>query len=341
MALLEFTNSGIYCPKGGFYIDPWRKVSKALITHGHADHARWGMGSYLATDEAKPVMQHRLGEAADIASVAYGEKLQINGVTVSFHPAGHVVGSAQIRVEHRGEVWVVSGDYKCEDDHISTPFEPVQCHTFITESTFGLPVYRWQPQALVMQEINAWWAANKAKGVTSVLYCYALGKAQRILSNIDASIGNIYCHGAIGVINEILRQQGIALPSTQTVEKDAIRTALTGSLVLAPPSAAGTSWMRRFAPFETASASGWMNLRGMRRRGALDRGFVLSDHADWPGLLSAVEATGAEKVFVTHGYSEQFSRWLNESGRDAAIVQTQFEGEPVSSDDEAEKEEGT
>jgi putative mRNA 3-end processing factor len=340
MALLEFTNSGIYCPKGNFYIDPWRKVSKALITHGHADHARWGMGSYLATHEAKPVMQHRLGAAADIASVAYGEKLQINGVTVSFHPAGHVVGSAQIRVEHRGEVWVVSGDYKCEDDHISTPFEPVKCHTFITESTFGLPVYRWQPQALVMQEINDWWAANQAKGVTSVLFCYALGKAQRILSNVDATIGRIYCHGAIEVLNEILRQQGIALPQTHTVEKDVLRSELTGSLVLAPPSAGGTPWMRRFAPFETASASGWMNLRGMRRRGALDRGFVLSDHADWPGLVSAVEATGAEKVFVTHGYSEQFSRWLNESGREAAIVQTQFEGEPVSSDDE-DKEEGT
>lgn len=341
MALLKFTDKGIYCPPAKVYIDPWKKVEKALITHGHADHARWGMDAYLCTHEARPVMQHRLGQSAKIDAVAYGEKVYINGVEISFHPAGHVVGSAQIRIAYKGEVWVVSGDYKCEYDGISTAFEPVTCHTFITESTFGLPVYRWQPQEHIFREINDWWAANKARGVTSVLYCYALGKAQRILANVDVGIGKIYCHGAVEVLNQVLRQQGIPLPETHTVQKDTLRSELTGSLVLTPQSASGTPWLRRFAPFETASASGWMNLRGMRRRGALDRGFVLSDHADWPGLVSAVEASGAEKVFVTHGYSEQFAQWLNEKGIAADIVSTQFEGEPVTEEEKLENKEGT
>jgi len=325
MPLLEMSDRGIYCPKAGLYIDPWKKVEKAIITHAHADHARPGMVNYLCTDEAKPVLQYRMGQAAKITSMAYRKPIIENGVKFSFHPAGHVLGSAQIRVEHKGEVWVVSGDYKCESDQISAPFEPVKCHTFITESTFGLPIYRWKSQVEVMGEINAWWERNAKRGITSVLYCYALGKAQRILKNIDPAIGKIYCHVSIENLNSIMREQGILLPQTILADKYISRADTRGALLLTPPAVAESSWLRKFSPCETASASGWMSLRGARRKGAHDKGFVLSDHADWPGLISAVKATEAEQVLVTHGYSEQFARWLNEQGIKSDVLKSNFE----------------
>ena len=326
--LLSFTDRGIYCARGDFYIDPWRPVDRALITHGHADHARPGHGAYLATDLAAPVMTHRLG-AIRFETVGYGARRDIGGVTVSFHPAGHVPGSAQIRVEYGGEVWVVSGDYKLDNDGLSTPFEPVSCHAFITECTFGLPVFKWAPQAEVVGQINDWWRSNAASGRTSVLGAYALGKAQRILSHLDPGIGPILTHGAIEATNQVLRAQGIVLPDTVQVTAEVTAKSHPGGLVLATPSALGTTWMKRWGPTSTAFASGWMRLRGVRRRRAADRGFVMSDHADWPGLNAAIKDTGAERVFVTHGYTSVFRRWLEEQGYDAQIVTTEFEGESL------------
>lgn len=328
MALLAFTDRGIHCAEGGFHIDPWRPVERALITHGHADHSRSGMGRYLATDGAAPVMRHRLGDVA-IDTIAYGERRSVGGVTVSFHPAGHVPGSAQIRVEKGGEVWVVSGDYKTTDDGLSEPFEPVRCHAFVTESTFGLPVFEWRPQAEVAAEANAWWAANAAMGRISVLGAYALGKAQRILAALDPAIGPILTHGAVENTNAVLRAQGYALPDTIRVTADTKGRDHPGALVMATPSAMGGPWMRRFPGAATAFASGWMTMRGVRRRRAADRGFVISDHADWPGLNAAIDATGAERVFVTHGYTSIFARWLRERGLDAARVETEWEGETL------------
>jgi putative mRNA 3-end processing factor len=314
---------GLYCPPGDFYIDPWRPVDRAVITHAHADHARTGHGHYLAAAAGAGVLRARLGDIR-LDALLYGERVVHNGVTISLHPAGHVLGSAQVRVEHGGEVWVASGDYKLEADSTCEPFEDVRCDTFITESTFGLPIYRWQPPAQVFADINAWWRENAAAGRTSVLFCYAFGKAQRVLRGLDPAIGAIVCHGAVESLNRVYRDAGVALPNTLTADEAKQRGALGGALVLAPPSAAGSTWLRRFGDYSDGFASGWMLLRGARRRRAVDRGFVLSDHADWPGLLKAIAATQAERVIVTHGQIGVMVRWLQQHGWDAGAFDTEY-----------------
>ena len=324
--VLTFTERGIYCPAAGVHIDPWRPVEKALITHGHADHARDGMGRYIATETAAPVMRYRLGDIR-LDTVRYGETFSIGEARFSFHPAGHVPGSAQIRVEVGGEVWVVSGDYKVVQDGVSEPFEPVRCHTFISECTFGLPVFTWAEPAAVTDEVNAWWASNAAEGRASICGAYSLGKAQRILAALDPSIGPILTHGAVEGTTQVLRDQGFDFPQTIRVTPETKAKDYPGAFVVAPPSALGSSWAARFRPASTAFASGWMALRGVRRRRAADRGFIMSDHADWAGLNSAIAATGAERVFVTHGYTSIFRRWLEDQGYEAGIVQTEFGGD--------------
>jgi putative mRNA 3-end processing factor len=326
--VLTFTENGIYCPAGDFYIDPWRRVDRALITHAHSDHARWGMGSYLATHDTLPVMRHRLGDIS-AEGIAYGEVRQIGGAKVSFHPAGHVPGSAQIRVEVAGEVFVASGDYKVVNDGLSAPFEPVKCHHFITESTFGLPVFRWAGQTAVAAELNEWWAQCAAAGKTAFLGAYALGKAQRLITMLDPAIGPILTHTAVENTNRVLRAQGIAVPDTVLADSALDPKAHPGAIVIAPPSALGSAWARKFGAQETGFASGWMAMRGVRRRRAGDRGFVISDHADWTGLLWAIKHIEAENIYVTHGYTDIFMRYLNENGWNAQVVPTQFEGESI------------
>jgi len=323
--LLEFTDRGIYCRRADVYLDPWRPVGRALISHGHSDHGRPGSGQYITHHRNVPILRHRLGDIR-VQGMEWGETLTINGVKFSFHPAGHIWGSSQIRVEYRGEVWVFSGDYKTEDDGLSTPFEAVPCHTFITECTFGLPAFAWRPQQEVLAELEQWRYANRAQGRTSVLLAYSLGKAQRLLAGLDPAWGPVYTHGAIENMTRVLRDQ-VALPPTVPITPDTPRRELEGQLVLAPPGAQGSAWLRRMAPFEIATASGWMALRGARRRRAVDRGFVISDHADWQGLLESVKATGAERIFCTHGYTEIFARFLREQGLEAHSVQTRYEGE--------------
>ncbi len=326
MPVLTFTDRGIFCPAGDFHIDPWRPVPRALLTHGHSDHARPGMGAYLSTDLAAPVIRHRLGDIR-LDTVRYGEPRRLGDATVSFHPAGHVPGSAQIRVEVGGEAWCVSGDYKTEADGLSTPWEPVRCHAFVSECTFGLPLYRWRPQAEIARDLNDWWAANAAEGRFSLLGAYSLGKAQRLLSMLDPSIAPILTHGAVEATTQVLRDQGLPLPPTARVAPGTDLKAAGGALVLCPPSALDAPWARRFGEARTAVASGWMQLRGIRRRRGADRGFVLSDHADWPGLNAAIAATGASRVFVTHGFTAPFRRWLSDQGYDADVVATDDAGE--------------
>ena len=340
MALLEFNGNGIYCPRADVYIDPWRPVDRALITHGHADHSRWGMKHYLATRTAAPVIRYRLGADIDLTAVEYGQVTTINGVKFSFHPAGHIVGSAQIRVEYRGEVWCASGDYKLEDDGLSEAWEPVRCDHFITESTFGLPVYRWTPQEELFADINDWWRQTRAEGRTAVITGYALGKAQRLLDGLDPSIGTIYTHGAIENTNEVMRAQGITLPDTVRVTREINRKDYPGNIVVATPGAVGQPWMKKFGNASVAAASGWMSLRGARRRRGVDRGFVLSDHCDWPSLLAAIDATGADNIYVTHGYTSIFARHLRENGFNAREVVTEYEGElaEMASKSESESE---
>ncbi|MES2883527.1 MAG: ligase-associated DNA damage response exonuclease [Pseudomonadota bacterium] len=324
MPLIIARPEGLYCPPGDFYIDPWRPVDRAVITHGHSDHARRGNGHYLAAAPGAGILRKRLGDDISLQTLAYGEQIDHHGVRLSLHPAGHVLGSAQVRLEHGGEVWVASGDYKTEDDGTCAPFEPVRCHTFITESTFGLPIYKWVPQTALFADINDWWRGNAEAGRSSVLFCYAFGKAQRLLSGLDASIGPIVSHGAVEPLNQLYREAGVALPPTRYLSDISDAKTLSRAMVLAPPSAAGSPWMKRFGDYADGFASGWMQLRGTRRRRGVDRGFVMSDHADWPGLQRAIKATGAERVFVTHGQVNVMVRWLQEQGLQAQGFTTEY-----------------
>ncbi len=326
MSLITFTERGLYCAQADVYIDPWKPVKNALITHGHSDHARYGSKHYLATHAAVPVVDYRL-KSPPITGINYGETVTIHGVKISFHPAGHIIGSAQIRLEYKGEVWVISGDYKTEDDGVSEAYEPVKCHHFVTESTFGLPVFKWQPQKKVISEIESWWEENQAEGIVSVINAYALGKAQRIIQSLDPSIGRIYTHGAVENINEVLRAQGCVLNPTIRVTPEHSFDDFQGNLVIATSSGIQSAWSKRFKDFSSGVASGWVAMRGTRRRRAADRGFVLSDHADWTGLLEAVKATEAEHIYVTHGYTDIFTRYLVEIGYDAQVVKTEFTGD--------------
>lgn len=324
MDLLVARPEGLYCPQGHFYIDPWRPVDRAVITHGHSDHARPGNSAYLTATPGAGILRKRLGQDIRLELLKYGESINHHGVKLSLHAAGHVLGSAQVRLEYQGEVWVASGDYKLEDDGTCAPFEHMRCHTFITESTFGLPIYRWQPQVELFADINAWWQGNAANGRTSVLFCYAFGKAQRLLSGLNPGIGTIITHGAVDPLSDIYRAAGVSLPLTKRIVDVSDATQLRRSIVLAPPSAQGTSWMKRFGDYADAFASGWMQLRGTRRRRGVDRGFVMSDHADWPGLQRAISASGAERVFVTHGQVNVMVRWLTEQGLDARSFATEY-----------------
>ena len=329
MQLIEFTDKGLYVPIADVYIDPWKKVNKAFVTHGHSDHARYGSKSYIATHSALPVIKHRLGSHINARGVDYGEEINVNGVKFSFHPAGHIIGSAQIRVEYKGEIWVASGDYKIEPDGVSEDFESVKCHAYITESTFGLPVFKWKSQSVIMDEINAWWKSNKEAGRVSILAAYSLGKAQRIINNVDHSIGKIFAHGAVENVNEVIRRQGKMLKETTRVVQGQKPSMYEGSLVIAPPTAVDSAWSKRFKDFSSGVASGWMAVRSIRKRRVADRGFVLSDHADWDGLLTAIKASEAEKIYVTHGYTDMFSRYLKSIGYYSAVVNTEYTGEEL------------
>ncbi|GAB7522057.1 ligase-associated DNA damage response exonuclease [Paraburkholderia sp. 2C] len=324
---------GLYCAAGDFYIDPWQPVDRAVITHAHSDHARFGHRHYLASAAGAGVLRSRL-PGISLQTLEYGESIAINGVDVSLHPAGHVLGAAQVRIESRGDVWVASGDYKLDADPTCAPFEPVRCNTFITESTFGLPIYRWDPPPAVFAGIDAWWRHNAAQQRASVLFCYTFGKAQRILASVDAAIGPIFCHGAVEPLNRVYREAGVGLPDTRSATDIPAKNKaiFNEALIVAPPSAQGSMWLRRFGDYSDAFASGWMRLRGTRRRRGVDRGFVLSDHADWPALQTAIAATGASRVIVTHGQVEPMVRWLREQGLDAGAFATEYGGDNVEAD---------
>lgn len=323
MPLIEFTNKGLCCPAGGFYIDPWKPVDKAVITHAHSDHARYGSASYLCHTYTKPLLDLRLG-AGTYQTIEWGETINMNGVKVSFHPAGHVIGSSQIRIEHNGEVWVASGDYKVVNDGLSGEFEPVKCDTFITESTFGLPIYKWKTPAQINENIQGWIRKNQQDGKTSVMIAYSLGKAQRVLRAVEHVTDKIYVHGAIYNVHQALINAGWQLPQVKRVTAETSKDELKGSVVIAPPSADGSLWMKKFGSYSIGVCSGWMQVRGNARRKNVDAGFIMSDHADWDGLLQAIRATEATKVFVTHGFTAAFSRYLNEIGIESAEVKTEY-----------------
>ena len=328
MSLIELTDNGLYCPQADLFIDPWKSVEKAIITHAHADHSRWGMKHYLAHHHSAEVMRLRLGADISLETIGYEEPLNINGVKVSLHPAGHIPGSSQVRLEYEGKIVVISGDYKIENDGLSQAFEPVKCHEFVSECTFGMPVYKWESQSSIFQAINAWWKQNAEQGRNSVIFGYSLGKSQRIINNLDTSIGEIFSHGAIWNTNQALISNGVPVRDIPKVTAETPKSRFKGALIIAPPSAMGSAWMKKFTPYQTASCSGWMNIRGARKRSAVDIGFVLSDHADWEGLITAIKATEAEKVYLTHGSTAVFGRYLEEVEKIQAVaLETLFEGE--------------
>jgi putative mRNA 3-end processing factor len=322
--LVELRPEGLYCPAGDFHIDPWRPVPRAVITHGHGDHARIGMGEYHCSAGSLPILRWRLGEQRYHVH-EHGEPFDIGGARVSLHPAGHVLGSVQVRIEADGEVWVASGDYKRQPDPTCAPFEPVRCDVFITEATFGLPVYRWPDTREVVRDIVDWRERCATRGEAAVLFCYALGKAQRLLAELAAVTDRpALLHGAIAAGVQVYRDAGIAMLATRAVAEEEKGRDFAGELILAPPSAAGSTWMRRFRGAQTGFASGWMRLRGNRRRRNYDRGFVVSDHADWPDLMRTVRETGARRVIATHGSTDAIVRALNESGVAAEAFRTSF-----------------
>ena len=318
--LIHETPSGLYCAIGDFYIDPLRRVANAVVTHAHADHARPGNQNYLAAKEGRRVLRSRLGPSAVLETLPYGETKLINGVTLSFHPAGHILGSAQVRVEYRGEVWVVSGDYKIEPDTTCAAFEHVRCHTFITESTFGLPEYVWPIQQEIFADINRWWKQCRDDGKTAVLLAYALGKAQRVIAGVDPLIGPIYCHPSVQLMNDEYRASGINLPKTWLPSQAPARKGWGGVLIVAPPSVANSAWLSQFGTSSIAMVSGWMLTRQTRKSQSFETGFPLSDHADWPGLLKGIDESHAENILVTHGQTEAMVKWLNGNGRNARAV---------------------
>lgn len=336
--LITLAPEGLYCERGGFYIDPWQPVNKAVLTHSHSDHAYRGSREYLVASPGEGIARIRLDPEAHIATLDHGKKLSLNGVKVSFHPAGHILGSAQVRVEYKGEIWVISGDYKLTPDATCAPFEHVRCHHFITEATFGLPIYRWTPPAEVFEEISSWWRRNSDRGKASVIFAYSLGKAQRVLNGVDPTIGKIYTHGSVERLTQAYREQGVEMPTTIYAGSVSDKKQFAGSLIVAPPSSQGSTWLRRFGPISTGFASGWMMVRGARRQRAIDRGFVLSDHADWPELMTAIERSEAETVYVTHGFAPEVVRWLTENGNNAQVLKTQFVGDdaPDLQDEESE-----
>ena len=322
--LLEPTGGGLRCPEANFFIDPWSPVELAVITHAHADHARPGCTRYLATPECARLLKARLGPDISVQELPYGEGLKLDGVRLSLHPAGHILGSAQVRLERNGEVWVVTGDFKRHPDPTCKPFEPLRCHTLITESTFGLPVFNWPDPLEVVADINAWWRKNKNQGLTSILFAYALGKAQRLAAEVDPGIGPIFTHGAVENMTAVYREAGVRLHPTMPVSEIRHRDDFAGALVIAPPSAEGSTGVGTLAPSRKAFASGWMQIRGNRRRRALDRGFVFSDHADWNGLLDTIFVSGAERIRVMHGFTMEVVRFLGEKGVAAEALGTVF-----------------
>lgn len=322
-ALIQFTSKGLYCPMGKFYIDPWQPVDKAIITHAHSDHAKPGCSSYLCHYYTQPLLQLRLGNH-HYQSIEWNEIIYINGVKISLHPAGHIIGSSQVRIEYNGEVWVFSGDYKTENDDISTPFEPIKCHTFITESTFGLPIYYWQPQNIIYQTIQNWIIENFKQNTNVVLFAYSLGKAQRVLKAIENITNNIYVHGSIYNTMQVLNQLKFSFPAVKKLDATTKKEDLKNCVVIAPPSANNTAWLKKFKPYKTAVCSGWMQVRGSKKQAGTDSGFALSDHADWYGLLNSIQLTNATNVFVTHGFTAVLAKQLNTMGIHAREVTTKF-----------------
>lgn len=316
-SLLEPRPEGLYCPPAGFYIDPVRRVSQAILTHAHSDHARAGHGTYLCHSHSLPLLRERLGSRIRVQVLDYGIPLVHQGVRISLHPAGHIIGSAQIRLEYQGEVWVVSGDYKLEHDGITPGFEPVPCHTFLSECTFGLPIYQWEIQELVKHQMLAWIRKNQSLGRSPVLLAYSLGKAQRLIHMLGEEAGSILVHPAIAKVQQALADTGWNFAPVQELGCFPFPGPGTRHLVLLPPGGQGLNLLPDSVPVSLGQCSGWLRARNRRRGDGFQGSFVLSDHADWNGLQEAIALSRAEKIWLMHGFTGPFSTFLRQKGLDA------------------------
>ncbi len=326
--MLQSTPDGLACPRGGFFVDPVGGVDVAVITHAHADHARPGSRRYVCAAAGAPILRRRLGPEVTIDAWSYGEPHRLGGVEVSLHPAGHVAGSAQVRIAAGGEVWVVTGDYKRDADPTCDAFEVVPCDTLVSEATFALPIYRWPPVDQVVADLRAWIAGNRDADRPSVLFAYSLGKAQRLLALLAGTMDEPpLAHGAVIAMTEAYREAGVPLPPVEPVLEQTRGAATRGRVVIAPPSAMNTPWLRRFPNATSAMVSGWMRVRGARRWKGVDRGFVISDHADWPALLDTIAATGCRRVLATHGYADVLARTCADHGLSAGVLDAAVRGE--------------
>lgn len=292
------TPAGLYCPAGQFYIDPSRAVENAVITHAHSDHARRGSKNYFTALLGVSLLKSRLGKSINVIGHPFGQRFYINGVALSFHSAGHILGSAQVRIEYNSEVWVASGDYKRDPDPTCEPFEVVTCDTFITEATFGTPGFVWPKDIDVGREIYDWWHANSQRGFNSVLFAYSLGKAQRVLGLLHPFTKKpVYCHPSTSAMNSCYRDHGIPMAPTLCLSDVTNDGALKGELFLVPQTfLKGDQAHLLGENFETAFASGWTAQRNWN----IDKGFILSDHADWNDLLMTIHQTQAKRIYVQH-----------------------------------------
>ena len=322
--LIVLTDKGLYCGPGDFYIDAWKPVHRVVVTHGHSDHAHPDMGEYYCSPQTAPILRWRLGEQ-NIHTLDFGKSVTMGEVQVSLHPAGHILGSSQVRVQHGDETWVFTGDFKREPDPTCEPFELVPCDTLICEATFAYPVYAWPSTDEEIQKILSWLEHCRTGGKAAILYAYSLGKSQRVLAGLAGRLEQpVLLHGAIARGVAVYQQAGIKLAASLRVADVPSDTDFSGRLIMAPPSAQDSAWCRRFGQFEQAFASGWMLLRGNRRRRNVQRGFVISDHADWQELIDTIEQSGAQRVIATHGNTDILIPYLQQRGIRAERLRTTF-----------------
>ncbi len=316
--LLRPDAGGLYCEAGDFWIDPLKPVGRAIVTHAHADHARSGSGDYHTATENLPILSARIGEGAPHHGHEWEKPFELGATRVTLFPAGHIFGSSWVRIESDGDTWGVSGDFKRAPDPTCRSFQPAPVDVWLTECTFGLPVYRWPQPEQVIDEIHAWWQDCRRDNRPAVLFCYALGKAQRVLAELAGRTDQpVWLHGAMRPLVDAYRQAGVEMLPTRMVSDAEKGEKFGGQLVLAPPSAAGSTWMRRFPRHASGFVSGWMRIRGNRRRRGYDRGFVMSDHADWPALVDTVADMGAARVVTIHGNGEALAGYLHSQGLQA------------------------
>ena len=311
--MLQVTSNGLYCVPGDFYIDPYRSVPTAVITHGHADHARWGMGHYISTPMTADIMRIRIGKDISVTAHEYHAPFDLNGVRVTLIPAGHILGSAQVVLEHNNQRSIITGDFKTDDDPTVHPFEAMPCDLLVMETTFALPIYHWPSATDVMADIHAFWQQNQVAGEHTVLYAYSLGKAQRLVAGLDSTVGPVAVHRAVDNMNQVYKQYGFLDNLPPVLTKSEVADWDRPGIIIAPPATQGSAWLKTLGRYREAYVSGWMLSRGQTRRRNM-RGFVLSDHADWAGLNATVAACAPTQVWTMHGSTHIYAKYLQEQG---------------------------